>query len=380
MSTLKYHDTLQAYQEAISLLYGASPEQMKERGGADFDVKVDLESTADLIVQRSADLGTAAASGLESEVSGQRELAQLQLVAAAAIDLYIASDLVRRAEEGVPAEVVERGAGMPEALIDLQAILTADQDAGTAGLVADLVERGGQVDSSTLRNAIEIALDDIQHDAAAIGQATFSNLLLLPAPAIKDAANIVVSELLAKLGEGVSTLISKAVSLITQAINKLLQALGKDTEAEARKKVAEWIEDLQKGTLFEALVARLFDTPRILKEIESQLKLLPADIPAKSVESTQMRVSELAASYRKQKQALEWVMRGLTYTRPWIISLTPWGPIGLTAGYVLLIAYILYSGGDYVDWYRAGDLVLMDRVPGLRFAVSELVKGSKKLD
>ena len=195
----------------------------------------------------------------------------------------------------------------------------------------------------------------------------------LPAPAVKDAANIVLAELLTRLSEGVSKLLSKAVALVSQAIEKIMAAIGKDTETQVRLQTAKWIEDLQKGTLFEALIDRIYETKRIQEELDKKLSEAPADLPAESFNQAAEKISELAKAFEKQKTTLEWLLHGLAWARPWILGLTPWGPVGLTAGYVLTIGYIVYSGGDYVDWYRTGDQNWLNRVSGVRSIVSQAI-------
>jgi hypothetical protein len=380
MSTTHYVTSLAEYRLALADLYGTSVGALRERGEADIAATPDLEARAGALVERSLELGRAAGANLASADAGQRELAQLQLLAAAALDLHVASDLARRAEEGPRLEIAERSAAMPQAVMDLNAILDADPAKGISGLVEGLVERGGPAESKAaqqaLRQAIEFALEDISEGAAKLGQATFSNLMQLPVPPLKDAANIVLAEVLEKVGQGVSQLLSKAVALVTQAIDKLVQALGKDTEEAARKKVTAWIEDLQKGTLFEALVERLYETERIQTELVKALEALPEDLPAERYNQATERVNELAAAYAKQNKTIDWLRHGLAWARPWIMGLAPWGPLGLTTGYVLTIGYVIYSGGDHVDWYRTGEEAWLDRIPGVRTTVNQIKASS----
>lgn len=90
----------------------------------------------------------------------------------------------------------------------------------------------------------------------------------------------------------------------------------KGNQAELQALLDEWIEDLQKGTLFGTLLD-------------------------------------------KQKDTLSWLLRGLAWVRPWITPLTHRGPIGLAAGYLGTIGYIVYIAGDYTDWYRVDPLVVL---------------------
>lgn len=372
-----YRNAIAAYQEAIADLYAVPVNALRERGAEDIAEMPDLDVKADTAIARSKELSAAAEANMATEDISQRQLTQMQLLAAAAIDLHLASDLARKSEEAPGLEIRERSAELPGAISELNDILNAEPDKGVGILIEGLVERGGPATPAAarqaLKDAVELALEDIKDDAASVGQATFSNLMQLPAPQVKDAANIVLAEVMNKLGEGVSKLLAKAVQLVTQAIDKLLAAIGKDTEDAARKQAAEWIEDLQKGTLFEALVERLYEIDRIFDELDEHLDQVPGDVPADTFNQAKEKVDELVAAFRKQKKSIEWLLHGLAWARPWIMGLTPWGPVGLTAGYVLTIGYIVYSGGDYIDWHRTGDKAWLDRVPGVRSTVDQFV-------
>ena len=92
---------------------------------------------------------------MASADAGQRQLAQLQLLAAAAIDLHLASDLVRRADEGSELKVAERRASVPGAIVQLQEVLNAPPQAGIAGLISGQVERGGPSTPEAARTALQ---------------------------------------------------------------------------------------------------------------------------------------------------------------------------------------------------------------------------------
>lgn len=378
MAAQEYQAKVQAYQEAIANLYAQSVKDLAERGGGDITAAPDLEDRADVVINRSQELGQALVLGQASADPEQRELAQLQLLAAAALDLHIASDLVRRAEEGVPEEVVERDAALPSAVVKLQDILNAEPEKGMAGLLKDQLERTKgpshpQEAKQELRDAVEGALIDIRDDTVKVGQAAFTNLMQLPAPAVKEAANVVLAELMTKVGEGIAKLVNKAVSLIIQAIEKIWQALGKDVQDKARKQAAEWIEDLQKGTLFGTLLDKLYETERILKHTDEQLAKAPRSLEAARYNKASQQVADLATRFRKQTQTITWLLHGLSWARPWIMAVEPVGPLALTAGYVITIGYIVYLGGDYVDWFRTERLNV---VPGVRSVVRQELRAA----
>jgi len=72
---------------------------------------------------------------------------------------------------------------------------------------------------------------------------------------------------------------------------------------------------------------------------------------------------------RKQKEVIALLLAALSTATPWIMSLQPWGPVGLAAGYTLAIGYVVYAGGDYVDWFWTGER--LNLVPGVRTVVRQ---------
>src|SRR6185369_9954529 len=107
-----------------------------------------------------------------------------------------------------------------------------------------------------LRDAVDNAIGDIMDDATAVGQAAFVGLTALPLPPIQEAASAALGEVLLKLSSNVAGIITRAVSLIIESYEKILIALGKDTEDELRKQAAQWVQDLQTGTLIGTLLKK----------------------------------------------------------------------------------------------------------------------------
>src|SRR6188472_719790 len=86
-----------AYRESIAELYEQDVDWLISQRGE--MAEAPSEGAVEHSLDRSEKLGAAIVSHLESEGSEQRELAILQLSAAAVIDLSVADDLARRAEE-----------------------------------------------------------------------------------------------------------------------------------------------------------------------------------------------------------------------------------------------------------------------------------------
>jgi hypothetical protein len=375
MQTQNYLESSKKYQESIAALYGGTVTSMAERGEGNINAAPDLADRAQAVIDRSQELGQAAAANLEASDPDQRELAQLQLLAAAAIDLHVANDLVQLAED-VPSDVAERGATLPGAITELRAILDVDPNAGMSSLMIGAIERAASPSDpeearQALRDAVEAALIDIRDGAASIGQATLNNLFKLPTAAIEAAAKVAIDDVMAKLKENVVKLVNKAVSLIALAVDKILEALGKDVQDEARQKAAEWLKDLQEGTLFATLLDKLYEPERIRKDIDEQITAVPNGSDAARFNTASQQIGELAQRFNKQTKTITLLLSGLAYVTPWIMGVEPWGPLALTAGYSTLIGYIVYAGGDHADWFRTGSSGRLNFVPGVRTVVRQ---------
>lgn len=375
MANQDMQTTMHAYEEAIASLYAQPAGELSERGVGDIADAPDTEARMDAVIGRSRAVREALAGGQASEKAEVREMAELQLLAAAAMDLHVASDMVRRAEAGVAADVVERSATAPAAMAELHQILSATPEGGMRALVAAEAERAAgpthpPAAKAALMEAVEGALFDIRDEAAGVGETAIKNLDELPVPAIKDGLAKIAGGLLEKLGEGASLLVRKAATLIAEAIDKILQLLGKRAEDKARQHVAQWIEDLKEGTLLETLLQRLYEPDRIQRSVAESVEQA-GELEAARYNGAAEAVNELVAKFRKQTETATWVLKGLTWASPWILGLGPQGAPVLGGAYALTLGYVVFLGGDYADWFRLGDGERLNMVPGLRAVVGE---------
>lgn len=367
--------TMRAYEEAIASLYAQPAGELSERGAGDIADTPDMEARMDAVIERSRAVRGALAAGQASEKAEVREMAELQLLASAAMDLHVASDMVRRAEGGVAADVVERSATAPAAMAELHQILSASPDEGMGALVAADVERSAGPSNpaaaqAALLETVEGALFDIQDEAASVAETAIKSLDEVPVPAIKDGLAKIASGLLEKLGEGASLLVRKAATLVAEALDKILQLLGKQAEDKARQRVAQWIEDLKEGTLLETLLQRLYEPDRIQGAVAESLERA-GELEAGRYNAASASVNELVARFRKQTGTATWVLKGLTWASPWILGLGPEGAPVLGGAYALTLGYVIFLGGDYADWFRLGDGERLNMVPGVRTVVGE---------
>lgn len=369
MISSNYLSTLQAYQSALDDLYRRPPKA--ERGAAGVTEMPDLEDRAQRVVDNSQALGQSLRENLTTDDPNVRELAGLQMVASAAMDLQVADDLAKQAKRRRPAAPERSATGEMAAL---QKILSTPPEAGVKGLVRAGVQRGAKPRDieearKKLIQAAKRTVDGISEDAASLGPALVKNLLKIPEKALQDAGKEALDTILAKLGEGASALLRKAASLVASAIDKLLALLGKDVQDEARQKVQDWINDLKKEAAAKKLLGRVYGVDQILADVQKQVTAAPAGLGVDAFNNSVEGLQELAKKYRKQKEVIALLLAGLSTVTPWIMSLQPWGPVGLAAGYTLTIGYVVYAGGDYVDWFWTGER--LNLVPGVRTVVRQ---------
>src|SRR5438309_5395053 len=134
--TQAYLNTWNEYQEAVNALYAPpSTTEVAERGAGVPAVTELLGERSETVLARSEELREILADSLETENLSQRELAGLKLVAAAAYDLSVASDLLDVESTG-PTGEVERSARAAVLASDVvRRILDAPLEAGMLGLL-----------------------------------------------------------------------------------------------------------------------------------------------------------------------------------------------------------------------------------------------------
>ena len=362
-------DALAAYVGAVENLYEAGRAAGGERGAP--ALGPDVERHADAVVDASEAATLELSTRLASDDAEARELAELQLLAAAALDLLTAADLATSAA-GDGARVERAAAEAPRD--ELLQILATPSEAGMRGLFDEEIERGGSADPAKAREelltAVDDVLQDIVEDAGRGGMALVSGVLALPAPPLQEAANAGLREVLDVLGQKVSALLSRAVALVRRAVDKIMQALGKDARDAARKEAASWIDKIKDGDVLGAMLTKLYDPERIRAEVEAQV---PSDADADSLVTAREQITELAARFRKHRTVIQWLARGLALLKNWLLGMVPAGPIALVGLHAAGLGYIVYLGGDYADWHRTDRFQTLNVVPGVRDVVASHV-------
>jgi len=374
MDQNSFQETWRAYQQSLNNLYQAAPgAAAMDRGAGEISV-AQVEQNSQAVLSTSGEVRSTLTVSLQSEDLSQRELATLKLLAAVAYDLTTASDLLVFEEEGpqafAAAETDRSARLMPE---DLREILDAPLEAGVVGLLA--VERGAmpadpQAARTELQKTIADFLVTIPSEAASLGEATLGGVVNLGLGPAQAAASLAAQEILARVPQGVSLVMQHAAELVVEALDKLRAAIGEEQEKQVRQQAAGWLKELQeKHDLVTSLLDRLYETQRIGEETIGLLLAAPGALPAAQFNQATQSLDELLGRYAKTRKVLNSLMRVLSFVKTPILAAVPWGPLALYATYTSIMGYAIYSGGDYLDWYRIEQAAWLDRVKGLRTTV-----------
>jgi hypothetical protein len=224
---------------------------------------------------------------------------------------------------------------------------------------------------SRLNTTARLAYDSITGDVTNLATATLSGLLTLPAGQLNEAISLTAAELLNRLSDELGAALRRVAEFVVEAFDKLLTALGRDLASKARQRTVMWIRTLQSGTLFDQLLARLYERERILRDIEQHGRRFADKTIQSALPGLLSDTRMVAERFQRQHRSLEWVLRGLNFGRDRLLQIQPWGPLAVTGLYVTAFSYTIYAGGDYVDWFRTEGVEPLDRVPGLRDVIRE---------
>lgn len=371
-TNLLYTQLAAAYAEGARSLLApmAAAPGAAERGAA---APQPTAEKAETLAPISVQLTGAAAARLEDDNPDERVLASSQLLAKALTDLEISAALLQAAEDeeaGLPRAApgaIERSGGLSS---DLESRLLLIR--GLEATTPPALERSPRspLDPAKARTELFVtasnALDLIRDRSAKTGQAAVAGLIGMGVAEVAAAAGVVGLDIATALGqaEKVTRLYTLFRQFALNAYESILALLGPTIAKAAASKVVEWVSDVLQGEQFAKLLERLYETEGTRAALEQQVQSSQAG--AEQAAEVRKAVEALSARQQQQTGLAEKLIRGLGFLAAVPATALPQGQVLRAAAYILLAAFVILSGADYVD---APKLKLIDRVPGVRKVV-----------
>jgi hypothetical protein len=373
MEESTYQAAALAYADGVRVLFAPSGAPTGERGGLGPASPDELADQAERLAPLSAELTQAASARLTDADPAVRARASTQLLAKALTDLEIGLYLLQAAEDEehriawVGGPGTERSRGGLGATFERLDLLLGEGEAIPAA-----VERGEQVPRNVraarvmLSDAIADALDLISERASKTGQAALSGLLGLGGGEVAQVAGAVGMDFAQALGQAdkVTRLYDLFRDFALKVYDSLVALLGQQLAQTAAQRVVEWFEEFKEGEQFAKLLERLYETDQTHRDLSRLVAESRANL--ESFTAAIQRVDGLDAAFGQQADLAEKLLRGLKVLALVPAAALPQGRLLMAAAYVVLGAYVVLAGGDYVDARR---LERLGRVLGVRQVV-----------
>jgi hypothetical protein len=367
------------------------------RGAEPLPVQV-LAQRAENLVGASRPIGELHSSLLESADGNQRAAAELKLLAQATAEAQVAQGLLEAVGQmGVMdsggTSRSARAAGFQESLDELADILESPMSAG----VQPFIRRGVRAAVSrptdpaqakaALKDNVDKSVRDITGEASMVGVQAARDLLLVDQATLvqgvsllsKDAADL-LDQMMAGLGGLLIRLARSGFQLLLQAYDWVLALLGKDIESQARKQVADWIDEIRKEAggaednqgFFEKLVARIYGSDAIVADVAAWVTDSQAGVD--QIDQAADTVVGLAGKFKAQMELVEKLLKVVAFAKNAAVTRFPQVEVLAAALTLGTLGYVLFTGYDHVDSGRVVfnqrfGIPIPDRVEGVRETV-----------
>lgn len=370
MTTNDYQAAVAAYADELRSLFAPEPAESRsaELRAASADT---LAERADRLADRSAELMDQTTLFLSDDDPTVRLGAEQSLLAQAVASLRVAEGLM--AAETAEEDAGTRSAGPqpePAGFDDLLALLETPLDSlgGDAAAEPALTRGTPKASRDELVTAANDAIDQVLGKVGSFGKDVLAGLLGLDTALLKQAAQLIsgeLAELIGKLGEQASLLVSKGVKFLVQAYDSLLAALGQDAASELRQQAAAWIEQLQEGDGVAQLIGAALQADLVRSQVGDLVAA--SQKPAEVLGATQANVEALPGSYQARTKLAGQILAGVAILKRIPAARLPMVELASVAVYISLLGFVVYTGSDYVDAPR---LERIGRVPGVLHVVA----------
>ena len=290
----------------------------------------------------------------------ERSKLEVQLLGAAAADLLIAERLVASLP-GLFAQTgeVQRSTNLmaSEAPLIHQAIAQPE-----SLLVYTAPNRWRGAERAQLLETTHQSLEAIRTQAGKASQDAVTDMLAMDFAIVKQAVDLLGADIAAKLRAAAVGAASLAIEYVLTASDKIHAVLGSEGERMLKEATIRFLDDLRYGEVLGRTLEKFLRTEVIYEEGKNWIGGYPGDITL--LAGTSERMAVLQGSFAGREKVARTVLKGLAVVKllpP--LQAPPWGPLGVAAAYMAVLAYILYSAYDHVDSDR---YPFFDRVKGVR--------------
>jgi hypothetical protein len=368
--TNDYQTAVAAYTDELRSLFAPEPAESRsvEPHAASSDT---LAERADRLAERSSDLLDQTVLFLNDDDPSVRLGAEQSLLAQAVASLRVAEGLM--AAETAQEAAETRSAGPqpePASFDDLLALLDTPLGALGGDVAAEsALTRGRAPEASRedLIQAAEDAIDQVLSGVGSFGKDALAGLLGLDTALLKQAAQMIsgeLAELVAKLGQQASLLVSKAVKFLLQAYDSLLAALGQDAASAMRQQVAGWLEQIQQGDNVAQLIGAALQADAVRARVAELVAASQAS--SEALGQIEANVEALPGSFAGRTKLAGQILAGIAVLKRIPAARLPMVEVATAAVYISLLGFVVYTGSDYVDAPR---LERIGRVPGVLHVV-----------
>ena len=365
----RYRELAHTYVEGVRELLAPSPEVTVRGVPPPAPSPDEVAEMAARLAPVSAELTEVARERLDAADPQDRIAAENALLAKALTDLQVCVHLLHlaMAEEG-DEEAFARGDVSGEEsldLADLEARCEIIIGAETTGPVrvrgADLPQDVFQA-RAQLNQSVAQTLEAITQRTGDLSQSTFAGLLALGGAELARAVQLIGLDVAEMLGQAdkITRLYEAFREFVLRTYETLLALLGQQVLHGIAQQVITWLNQVQRGPQIYEWLAKLYETPTIRREVTGLVAQSQAELP-RYLDALQ-EVQTLDESHRQRAELIEKLVRGLKFFSSVPAVALPQGRLFMAATYVILTAYIVLTGADYLDAER---LRFLDRVPGV---------------
>ena len=215
---------------------------------------------------------------------------------------------------------------------------------------------------------VPVTLNSIQARAAKTGQTAVSGLLVLGLGQVAQAAGIVGMDLAQALGitEKVTRLYGLVQDYALSAYNGLVALFGPAIAQTAAQQALAWLNHIAAGNQLEKLLAQLYSTQLTADHLVEVVTQSQKDLG--SFAAAIQGIDGLNAAFKEQMGLLDKLLQGFRLIGGAAVAAIPQATVLMAVAYLVIVAYAVFAGADYVDAQR---LKILNRVPGVRQVVQQ---------